>query len=434
MGEYGNGRNNQLAENGLLYDSDGNVFDLTAWYKTNSSLSRGNAKSDANSTAVLLTSGATFTGAWEDVTNYTTVATAVLGSIATDGILYFDLSTDNGTTFTSVPSMISDATFAVPRILNVVETYVRVRYVNGTTAQTGTFSIETKYSNNQQMPVLSSVDGTVIGETPTQVVKSVLVGYDEVNEVYRNVPVDEIGQLAVNVHDQTTRAFDFYFGRLDNATTLAAQADPEDLTLTVTATTGFTDGKSAAVFAEVDDFYIGKQIGAPVGNVISLDTPVDIVLPNGSAIAAVTTNMAVDGSVTTQIFQIGPTGPGSTAVTEVTRIMGHLLDSTAMDDGKFGGITALTKGIVLRKNDGVISNLWNAKTNADLALICYNFNYSEKAPGGQFGANFRNTYAGQGAHGVVLELLPGEYLEVLIQDDLTGLDEFTMMAQGHFRL
>ena len=66
MGQLGIGRNNQLAENGLLYDSDGNVFDLTAWYKTNSSLSRGNAKSDANSTAVLLTSGATFTGAWED--------------------------------------------------------------------------------------------------------------------------------------------------------------------------------------------------------------------------------------------------------------------------------------------------------------------------------------------------------------------------------
>ena len=33
----------------------------------------------------------------------------------------------------------------------------------------------------------------------------------------------------------------------------------------------------------------------------------------------------------------------------------------------------------------------------------------------------------------ILELLPGEYLEFLIQDDLTGLDEFTMMAQGHFK-
>jgi hypothetical protein len=250
---------------------------------------------------------------------------------------------------------------------------------------------------------------------------------------YINVPVDDIGQLAVNVHDQTTRAFDFFFGRLDNTPTLAAQADPEDLILTLTATTGFTDGKSAAVFAEIDDFYIGKQIGAPAGSVISLDTPVDITLPNGSAVAAVTTNMAVDGSITTQIFQIGPTGPGSTAITDVTRIMGHMLDSTSMDDGKFGGIAALTNGVVFRKNDGVISNYWNAKTNADLTLICDNFNYSEKAPGGQFGCNFINTYAGQANHGVVLELLPGEYLEILIQDDLTALDEFTMMAQGHFK-
>lgn len=237
----------------------------------------------------------------------------------------------------------------------------------------------------------------------------------------------------VRVLDQTSRSFDFFFGRLDNLTTLAAQADPEDLTLTLTSTTGFTDGKSAAVFAEIDDFYIGKQLGAPAGSVISLDTPVDITLPNGSAVAAVTTNMAVDGSVTTQVFQIGPTGPGSTAVTDVTRIMGHLLDSSAMDDGKFGGISALTNGCVLRKNNGVIQNLWNVKTNADLALICYDFNYNDKAGGGQYGANFRNTYGGQGARGVVLELLPGEYLEFLIQDDLTGLDEFTLMAQGHFK-
>ena len=206
------------------------------------------------------------------------------------------------------------------------------------------------------------------------------------------------------------------------------------MTLTLTDTTGFTAGKAAAVFANVDDFYIGRQLGAPAGNVITLDTPVDIVLANASAVAAVTTNMAVDGSSTTQIFQIGPTGPGSTAITDVTRIIGHMLDSTAMDDGKFGGMSALTNGIVLRKNDGVITNLWNAKTNADLALLCYEFSYSDKAPGGQFGCSFRNTYAGQGNHGVVIELLPGEFLELLVQDDLTDLDEFTMLAQGHFKI
>ena len=33
---------------------------------------------------------------------------------------------------------------------------------------------------------------------------------------------------------------------------------------------------------------------------------------------------------------------------------------------------------------------------------------------------------------LVIELAPGDYLELLIQDDLTGLDSFSMMAQGHF--
>ena len=239
----------------------------------------------------------------------------------------------------------------------------------------------------------------------------------------------------IRVLDQTSQSIDFFFGRLDTLTTLAAQADPEDKTLTLTSATGFVDGTRLGIFSadDPDVIYLGDQIGAPAGNVVAVDSPIDQTLPVTSAVAGVTTNMAVDGSSTTQVFQIGPVGAGSTAVVDITRIMGHLLDSTAMDDGKFGGISALTNGVVLRKNDGVMKNLWNVKTNADLELICFNFNYSDKAPGGQFGANFRNTFGGQGAHGVVLELLPGEYLEVLIQDDLTGLDEFRMMAQGHFK-
>ena len=36
MGQLGNKRNNQLAENGLLFDAAGNKFDLTQWYIDNS--------------------------------------------------------------------------------------------------------------------------------------------------------------------------------------------------------------------------------------------------------------------------------------------------------------------------------------------------------------------------------------------------------------
>jgi len=382
--------------------------------------------------AATLAAGATFQGVAEDVSSYGSVGVSISSDNATDGILTIEVSHDN-VIWGGPTRAIADTRFAQPPMWLVVEKYFRVKYVNGTTEATN-LSIQVHYSRNSDITLAHPLSETLLDEMGAALTRSVLVGKDATG-AYRNVPVDELGQMAVNVHDQTTQSIDFFFGRLDTLTTLSAQADPDDMTLTLTSATGFVAGTYVGVFSasDPDVVYLGTQIGAPAGNVITVDTPIDQTLQNTSAIAGTTINMAVDGSSTPQIFQIGPVGVGSTSVVQITRIMGHLLDSTAMDDGKFGGITALTNGVVLRKNDGVMKNLWNVKTNADLALICYNFNYSDKAPGGQFGANFRNTYGGQGAHGVVLELLPGEYLEILIQDDLTGLDDFRMMAQGHFR-
>lgn len=381
--------------------------------------------------AATLAAAATFQGVSEDVSKYGRAGISITADNETDGTLTIEVSHDN--VIWGGPSRsIVDTRFAQPVMWNIVEKYFRVKYVNGTTEATN-LSIQVQYSANADIILAHPLDETLIDEFGATLTRSVLVGEDS-SGIYRNVPVDSVGQLAVNVHDQTARSIDFFFGRLDNLTTLSAQSDPDDMTLTLTSTTGFVDGTHVGVFSadDPDVFYLGTQIGAPSGSVITLDSPIDQELQINSDVAGTTINMAVDGSSTTQIFQIGPVGAGSTKIVDVTRILGHLLDSTAMDDGKFGGITALTNGVVLRHHNSVNHNIWNVKTNADLALICFNFNYSDKAPGGQYGANFRNTYAGQGAHGVVLELQPGEYLEILIQDDLTGLDEFKMMAQGHF--
>jgi hypothetical protein len=153
------------------------------------------ANETGNSTAVLLTGGATFTGNWEDVSEYTTVAVSVLGSMATDGTLYFDLSTDGGTTSTSVPAIIGDTTFAVPRILNRVESHVRIRYVNGTTAQTGTFSIQTSYNTGQQLNLLTPIDNTINSEDPTTLVR----------------PTNDFDLDAARQHITGQRSF-FFFG------------------------------------------------------------------------------------------------------------------------------------------------------------------------------------------------------------------------------
>lgn len=382
--------------------------------------------------AATLAASATFQGVSEDVSAYGRAGISITSDNATDGVLTIEVSHD-GVIWGGPTRAISDARFSQPVMWNIVEKYFRVKYVNGTTEATN-LSIQVQYAVNSDILLAHPLSETLIDEMGAVLTRSVLVGQD-VNGIYRNVPVDGEGQLGINVHDQKTRSIDFFFGRLDNATTLSAQADPDDRTITLTSTTGFVDGTRVGIFSadDTDIYYLGNQVGAPAGSVITLDTPIDQEMQISSVVAGVTTNMAVDGSSTTQVFQIGPVGAGSTQVVDLTRIMGSMLDSTAMDSGKFGGITKLTNGIVLRHNNSVIHNIWNAKSNSDLELLCHNFQYADKAPGGQFGASFRSTYAGQGAHGVVLELQPGDFLEVLVQDDLTGLDEFYMMGQGHFK-
>ena len=144
-----------------------------------------------NSTKTLLTSSATYTGAWEDVTNFSTVAVALIGSLATDGTLYIESSQDGGSVVNSVPYPISDTSFALPIIWNVVESHIRIRYVNGTTAQTGTFQLQTKYSNAQELGLSQSAGDTISSTTACQVTKAIATGTDP-NAAYQNQVVSGV--------------------------------------------------------------------------------------------------------------------------------------------------------------------------------------------------------------------------------------------------
>lgn len=243
---------------------------------------------------------------------------------------------------------------------------------------------------------------------------------------------DSHGNLEVALQDQHTKMLDLYFIQSQGATTLLNNANANDQTIDLTSTTGFVDGSYVGIFSALGVFYFGTQIGAAVGNTITLDTPIDNNFLAGDNVIRASKNLNVDGSTTTQIFQIGPVGGATLVSLDITRVTGYIQDNLAMDDSKFGAMPALTNGIVLRKHDTVYENIWNAKTNGDLALICASdLIYTDSAPAGSFGARFRNTFAGTEKHGVTVRLEPGEILELLVQDDLTPLQAFYMMAQGH---
>jgi hypothetical protein len=99
---------------------------------------------------------------------------------------------------------------------------------------------------------------------------------------------------------------------------------------------------------------------------------------------------------------------------------------------EFGDQTALTRGCTLRIVNGDVINLWNVKSNAEMANLMYDFTvYDSDLPINVNGLAGRLSYAGPEKHGVVLRLQGGEFIELIIQDNLSALLSFKVMACGH---
>lgn len=235
----------------------------------------------------------------------------------------------------------------------------------------------------------------------------------------------------VSIQDQTTPIVDLYFYHEVGQITLASDVSQGDYTFTADTSIGTLAAGNVINFYEGNRFFQAEVVSIDTLTV-TLDTPLDFAFTTACTITYGTYNMNVDGSSTPVSFKIPVTY--ISAVYDMTRVLGVIRDDSAMDDGKFGGITQLTNGVVLRHvENGVIHNIFNVKNNGELALRMFDANYidSTLGPSGQYGYRFRRTFAGQHTNGVTKRLLENGYLEVLIQDDLTGLITFNMVGQGH---
>lgn len=241
--------------------------------------------------------------------------------------------------------------------------------------------------------------------------------------------------IDVALQDQTTPVVIVKFSKLSEQTTLAAVTAIDINTITVADATGIVAGRYISIFSAADvRFYTGTVVSV-ASEVLTMDTPLDFVFPVGAAVDSGITDMSVDGSSTTQIFGLRGSGapPGIRLDFDVTRIIFSCLASSAIDLALFANITALEKGLVLRKKDGVYNNVFNVKSNGDIAGIMYDFNAqaATNPAQGQDGFISRLTFGGQSKIGVVQRLKIGEDLQVLIQDNLTGISKLEIIAEGH---
>jgi hypothetical protein len=242
------------------------------------------------------------------------------------------------------------------------------------------------------------------------------------------------GSVPVTLQDQTTPTLIVPLNQVANTTTTSSPGVIDTYTIDVTVNTGFADGSFVVIADLVNDrYYTGTQVGDIAGSTVTLDTPLDFDYASGSSITNGIINMNVNGSVTRQIFSLRASDPGLPTTVDVTRIMFLCTTEGLNDLSTFGDIAGgLEKGIVIRRRDGVYNNIFNAKTNGDLEGIMFDFHIHAKTNPvqGQDGFTGRLTFAGQNKMGVSVRIGPNEDLECLIQDDLTGITSFKIIAEG----
>lgn len=239
--------------------------------------------------------------------------------------------------------------------------------------------------------------------------------------------------IPVFLQDQTTGPLDLLF--LDQVVTPTLSADTVvgNYTVDVVDATSLAVGQTVEIADTTNGSYFYQGTILSIATLtLTLDSPINRIYTTAAhTMVASVSDMAVNGSVTPVVFAIEPL-PAQSG--DITRVIVEILDDADMDFETFGGLTALTNGLVMRVNngDGTYRNLWNFKSNGDITLQAFDYKFETNNGGGVRSFASRMTWAGQSKHGVAVRLdgALGEKLEIIVQDDLTGLSSMRWVGQG----
>ena len=253
----------------------------------------------------------------------------------------------------------------------------------------------------------------------------------------RQGPYSTFGN-AVDIHNADRHHFvinDYLHRHTAVDTVLIAQANPGDTQITVNDITGFliTDLLHFGVLGASNEPVHPSITVTPAGSTLILDRPLDNVHLVGTLITQSIADMSsaagtLNAPVSYKYF------PVANRLEHIKRIIISMTHSTAGADDLFGGIAALTNGVVFRaKINGVINTFTNWKTNGDIVLDvgANKLIYSAKSGPGDFGTTAEGAFSDLD---VVIPLndANGDFLEILIQDiSILTLTDFRIKAQGH---
>jgi hypothetical protein len=214
-------------------------------------------------------------------------------------------------------------------------------------------------------------------------------------------------------------------------TTIAVAVTAGDTSVEVADTTGFSVGSALEIHDGNRETTFPLITALPGANVMALDRPLDFDYAIGDTVDEVHTDLRTSlGTLAAPVVHVIKPGPGQ--VWYINRIIIAMVHGSAGADDLFGDLAALTNGVVLRANiNGQYGSFTNWKSNGDIRLDMYDVAYSDKAGGpAGFGTSGRGSFSRIGVL-VRLDGDVGDFMDLLIQDDVTNLASFFINGQGY---
>jgi hypothetical protein len=152
------------------------------------------------------------------------------------------------------------------------------------------------------------------------------------------------GTVDISIQDSTSPLIVIRASELKSETTLTALAVIDANTFTVADATGVIIDDQFTVFSTVDQRYSIFDIIGVLGNVITVDSPIDFAYKIGSFVQIGNHNLAVDGSVTPRIFGVRNTTANDLDLSlDFTRMIFSMELTSSGDYDEFGNITLVNE-------------------------------------------------------------------------------------------
>jgi hypothetical protein len=276
-----------------------------------------------------------------------------------------------------------------------------------------------------------SNNSTITTYTAAWAIRKTTLVYSQIQDlIFSNQPGSiptASNPLPVNIQDKTSEIIDLYVCKINGTTNPTSGINVDDKQVTVANNTGAVVGDCINI--QENGHYSQSIISNVAGNIISFSSPIDYAYTTSAIVYFGEWDLATaNGSVTPQIFHICP--PDGVKY-DIYAISISIEDNTVMYESKFGGITALTNGLIGRVTDGYTKNLFLVTNNGGFREYGFITEYPDKVPTGSYAFWGNKQISRDNGVAIRLNGTTEDKIEIIVQDDLTGLSKFAITVHGH---